>query len=192
MHDIDRGANPTAVRLAALAALRRAQEVGDGWIEGERPGHGPVGASAARGRMPRPSADDAPDQAPIVPPRLGAEGASGVFSAVEKAIRKSRAEFLARLTVYREKLDCETFGKSGAAEGELPWDDAQFVAHRISGVGRTLGFSDLGDAARQTEAAIAAFKRERTGARREAAIARVCGLAGLIEEICASGENCNA
>lgn len=190
MHDIDRGANPTAVRLAALAALRRAQETGDGWVEADRSARTPAAAPAQRGRMPRSSDDETPDPQAAAAPRLGTEGSAGVFSAVEKAIRKSRAEFLARLTVYREKLDCDAFGKAGA--GEPPWDEAQFVAHRISGVGRTLGFSDLGDAARQTEAAIAAFKRERTRDMRDVAAARVCGLVGLIEEICAAGENCRA
>ena len=189
MHDIDRGANPTAMRLAALAALRHAQ--GEDSSETEAPGD--------RGGLARASSD--PERRPGKPAK-GAKSASqeaaasaperpvGVYAAVEAALKRSRVEFLARLREYRGKLDCEAFKAAGADGLGRSLDEAQFVAHRIAGVGKTLGFAELGDHARQAEAAISAYKLESTADLRHTAILRVCKLVRQIEATCAEHEGC--
>lgn len=177
MHDIDRGANPTAARLAALAALRnapgaeeRARDTGHGRPTGRQ---GPGGSAADPGGPPP-------------------EPPASVYAAVESAVRRSRIEFLSRLLDYRRKLDCEAFKTAGPEHLGKSLDEAQFVAHRIAGVGKTLGFADLGDHARQAEAAITAYKLESTSDLRKTAIARVCTLVRLIEATCAEHEDCRA
>lgn len=179
MHDIDRGGKTTAARLAAMAALRNAQSEEDR----ARPGGGDGGRDT-RGRGPAgPRRGAAPDDAEA-PPRLGPEVSAGVYSAVEAALKRSRMEFLARLVDYKAKLDCETVKLGETDRFDTSLDEAQFVAHRIAGVGKTLGFADLGDQARQTEAAISAYKQDRTQELRNSAIRRICGLMGVIESIC--------
>ena len=191
MHDIDRGGNTTAVRLAALAALRKAQADGDLWGGDEAKPANALRNARRRGQHPRPPQDGSKETAANAAPRVAPDGSAGVFAAVEAAVRKSRVEFISRLVEYRTTLDCDTFG-SGVQTPDASMDEAQFIAHRISGVGKTLGFGDLGDAARQTEAAITAWKLERTQERKKTSISRICNLAGLIEEICANDDDCHA
>ena len=93
---------------------------------------------------------------------------------------------------YHRKLDCDAFKAHGPDGPGVSLDEAQFVAHRIAGVGKTLGFADLGDTARQAEAAITAYKLESTADLRQAAISRICKLMGLIEATCAEHEDCRA
>jgi len=70
-------------------------------------------------------------------------------------------------------------------------DEAMFAAHRIAGVGKTLGFPELGEAARRTEGAIAAYKKEFGSAElRSVFYSRICQLAGIIEAICADHDEC--
>ncbi len=193
MHDIDRGANPTAVRLAAMAALRKAQADSVPWAADEADETGPSTGRPGRGRAPRlPRAVAAPAPDPSPAPKYTQDGTAGVFAAVEAAVRKSRIEFVARLAEYRKMLDCDTFRRSGPDGPDQSMDEAQFVAHRIAGVGKTLGFADLGDAARQTEAAIAAYKLDRSQDLRNRSISRICTLAGLIETVCTENEECRA
>ena len=192
MHDIDRGGNTTAVRLAALAALRKAQDEGAFWEAGEAANEDSPAGRTGRGRTTRPPQADASDPELSVPPKLVPDGSSSVYAAVDAAVRKSREEFVARLVEYRERLDCDTFNEASAELPDAALDKAQFIAHRIAGVGKTLGFADLGDAARQTEAAIVAYKLERTSDLRKTSISRICNLAGLIEGICTDTDNCPA
>jgi len=185
MHDIDRGGSSTAVRLAALAALRNAQadstlaEEGEAEQAEQRRGHD------GRGRHPRMPKSSPPDTTP----GPGGDMPAGVYAAVEAAVKKSRIEFMARLLEYRRKLDCDTFKTPGPDGLGASLDEAQFIAHRIAGVGKTLGFADLGDTARQAEAAIAAYKLESTADMRHAAVSRICKLMGLIETICAENDD---
>jgi len=190
MHEIDRSGSATAVRLAALAALRKAQAEGGAWDMGEtkKDARAP-GSGNRRGRPVSTQDDGTPETGPT--PRLNPEGSAGVFAAVEAAVRKSRMEFIGRLLEYREKLDCGAF-RVGADLPETSMDDAQFIAHRIAGVGKTLGYADLGEAARQTETAILTWKRERSQEARKATVSRICDLAGLIETICDDEGSCYA
>lgn len=189
MHDIDRGANPTAARLAALAALRNAQSAEE---EGREAAHGrSAGRQAPDARHHADDLQGAGGPAPE-PSSLRPEPPAGVYAAVESAVRRSRVEFLSRLLDYRRKLDCEAFGTAGPEHLNRSLDEAQFVAHRIAGVGKTLGFADLGDQARQAEAAITAYKLESSSDLRKTAIARVCALVRLIEVTCAEHEDCRA
>lgn len=191
MHDIDRGANPTAARLAALTALRNGQEA-----EERETGADTLGRSARHkaGRHEQRPADPAPGSGGRAqdPAGQSPEPPASVYAAVESAVRRSRVEFLSRLSDYHRKLDCEAFKTAGSEGLGESLDEAQFVAHRIAGVGKTLGFADLGDHARQAEAAITAYKRESTSDLRKAAIARVCNLVRLIETTCAEHEDCQA
>ncbi len=57
---------------------------------------------------------------------------------------------------------------------------------------RPSGFADLGDTARQAEAAITAYKLESTADLRQAAVSRICKLMGLIETTCAENDDCRA
>jgi HPt (histidine-containing phosphotransfer) domain-containing protein len=196
MHDIDRGGNPTAVRLAALAALRNAQadstlaEEGEAEEAEKRMAHDSHGAHP---RKPKSSAQDPnPGNDPEIAHTRGQDVSAGVYAAVEAAVKKSRVEFMARLLEYRRKLDCDAFTAAGPDGPGASLDEAQFVAHRIAGVGKTLGFADLGDTARQAEAAITAYKLESTADLRQAAISRICKLMGLIEATCAEHEDCRA
>ena len=191
MHDMERGGNPTAARLAALAALRHAQADGTQDEEdteqtgrgGTQDGHG------QRADVPDSGASAAdPDPAPT----RGQDMSAGVYAAVEAAVKKSRIEFLARLLEYRRKLDCDAFRAAHPNELGASLDDAQFVAHRIAGVGKTLGFADLGDIARQAEAAITAYKLESSADLHQLAVARICQLTGLIETTCADQDDCPA
>ncbi len=172
MHDISRGANSTAARLAALTALREAQA--------EEALRHPNGVEAPA-NPPRAAGIDAPDTTH----RLGRDVSTGVFAAVEAAVQRSRLEFIDRLVEYRTALDCQAMKRAASGQLDGALDQAQFVAHRIAGVGKTLGFTELGDQARQTEAAITAYKVERTPALRETAVGRVCRLVGQIESVCA-------
>ena len=192
MHDIDRGGSTTAARLAALAALRKAQGEGAFWearatAEGTSPAR-PNG----RGRNGRSPDADATETELTAAPRLAPDGSAGVFAAVDAAVRKSRQEFIARLVEYRERLDCDSFKDAHADLPEASLDKAQFIAHRIAGVGKTSGFADLGDAARHAEAAIVAYKLERSPELRKTSISRVCKLSRLIEVICTDKDNCPA
>lgn len=189
MHDIDRGASPTAVRLAALAALRNAQGAEKGTKDAaqSRPAWRRTG-DEGHPADPVPRGGGAgPDQATPNP-----EPPAGVYAAVESAVRRSRVEFLSRLLDYRRKLDCEAFLSASPDNLGKSLDEAQFVAHRIAGVGKTLGFADLGDHARQAEAAITAYKIESTPDLRKTAIAQVCALVRLIEITSAEHEDCRA
>lgn len=189
MHDIDRGGNPTAARLAALSALRNAQ--GDDPLSRESDAEegGKRRAHDSRARVPRaPNGTTGADRDGAA--SLGQEVSAGVYAAVEAAVKKSRIEFLARLLEYRGKLDCEAF-KAAGPDGLGPsLDEAQFVAHRIAGVGKTLGFADLGEMARQAEAAIMAYKKDKSADLRRTAISRICLLMGLIEATCAEHKGC--
>lgn len=187
MHDIERGGNTTARRLAALAALRNAQgeaadgDENDGRSAGQRRTPGRPKGAAPRDETEHPAAS-----------RLGGEMSSGVYAAVEAAVQRSRVEFLARLGDYRQKLDCDAFSTPGSDARIQALDEAQFVAHRIAGLGKTLGFADLGDTARSAEAAITAYKLERTTELRQTAISRICKLSGMIEATCAEHGHCTA
>lgn len=189
MHDIDRGGNATAARLAALSALRNAQEDRSGSEAGEEQDGGPRRAMDARGRQPRVPKGGAAGPEPGAAATLGQEVSAGVYAAVEAAVQRSRVEFLARLLEYRGKLDCDAFRAAGPGAPGASFDEAQFVAHRIAGVAKTLGFADLGDMARQAEAAITAYKQETSHELRQVAIVRICTLMGLIEATCAEQED---
>lgn len=189
MHDIDRGGNTTAARLAALSALRNAQADHSG-AEGTQAKDGAQRrAQDGRGRQPRVPKGGAAGPEQYSASTLGHEVSAGVYAAVEAAVKKSRVEFLARLLEYRGKLDCDAFKAKPADTLGASFDEAQFVAHRIAGVGKTLGFADLGDMARQAEAAIAAYKQQSSAEMREAAISRICLLMGLIESTCAENQD---
>ena len=196
MHDIDRGGSTTAVRLAALAALRNAQADSTLAEEGEAEAAEQRGGHDGRGRHPRAPESNVPDTDldtdPDTTHRFGQDLSAGVYAAVEAAVKKSRIEFMARLLEYRRKLDCDAFKAAGPDGPCVSLDEAQFVAHRIAGVGKTRGFADLGDTARQAEAAITAYKLESSADLRQAAVSRICKLMGLIETTCAENDDCRA
>lgn len=189
MHDIERGGNTTATRLAALAALRdaRADDGRDG-AQGDGEDSAEHYARIARehASTPRSLRGSGPEHGPAS--RFGQD----VFAAVEVAVKRSRLEFIARLADYRRKLDCEAIRDADLERLAASLDEAQFVAHRIAGVGETLGFPDLGASARQTEAAITAYKLERSADLRQTAISRICTLSGLIDLTCAELGDCPA
>ncbi len=170
MHDIESEGSTAAVRLAAVAALKKVQSEGIAW--GSCPGPAPYQVRLQSGSEP-----------PSAPPRLNPEGSADVFAAVEAAVRKSRDEFLGRLQDYSAALDCTAL-KEPAAMPDAKLDEAQFIAHRIAGVGKTFGYAALGDAARATENAILAWKQEQSDELRRAAVAKVCNLADRIDAIC--------
>ncbi|PIE07078.1 MAG: hypothetical protein CSA74_09235 [Rhodobacterales bacterium] len=178
MHDSDRNDSATA-RLAGSAVGRRSCS-------------GSVGGAAASGKERYRAGlrgDDAPAPATTgLPPAGGMPPASptGVFAAVEAAVRKSRIEFAGRLQQYREKLDRIRL-RGAAVLPDAAMDEAQFIAHRIAGVGKTLGYAALGDAARVTETAILTWKQEQSDETRQAAFRTICTLAGLIGAICDDG-----
>ena len=178
--------------MAALAALRKAQGDAALWEAGETPDETPAGPRKPRGRATRPPMADAKTTDPDKAPKLKPDVSAGAFAAVEAAVRKSREEFVGRLVEYRKTLDCTALKAFGAEIPDASMDKAQFIAHRIAGVGKTLGFADLGDAARQAEAAIVAYKLERSSDLRNTSVSRICKLAGLIEIICADQDNCPA
>ncbi len=192
MHDIDRGGSATAVRLAALAALRKAQGEGAFWRTDDTPTPASRGGGSGRGSTAQPAPRDAVLPPLDTAPRLSTDGSASVFTAVEAAVRKSREEFVLRLAEYRKTLDCDLFKSAEATSSDAVFEQAQFIAHRIAGVGKTLGFADLGDAARQAEEAIVAYKLERSSDLRKTSVARICNLARLIEVICADEDNCPA
>jgi len=192
MHDIDRDGNATAVRLAALAALHKAQTDGGVHDVGEAPEAATQGDPDGRARSHRPPEGDAEATDTGAAHNHMPGGSAGVFAAVEAAVRKGRRDFVCRLMEYRQKLDCDAIRQPGADLPDRSIEEAQFIAHRIAGVGKTLGFADLGDAARQTEAAIAAYKLERSPDLRRISISRICDLARLIEGICVDQDNCPA
>ena len=188
MHDIDRGANLTAARLTALAALRNAQADEARDADRTRERSAPDGCS----RRAADTEDGSNDRPRDTAGGPASERPAGVYAAVESAVKRSRIEFLSRLLDYRRRLDCEAFATGGPDSFSESFDEAQFVAHRIAGVGKTLGFADLGDQARQAEAAITAYKLESTSDLRQIAIARICNLMRLIENTCAEHEDCQA
>lgn len=114
------------------------------------------------------------------------EKASDARAALEAAVRNSRAKFVARLAEYHKTLDHTAEVSMGEDRVASAFDEAMFVAHRIAGVGQTLGFPDLGELARQTETAIAACQREQdSAALRDVSCSQIRRLADLIKAICA-------
>ena len=109
MHDIDRGANSTAARLAALAALRNAQadEARDADRTRER------SAPDGRSRRAADTEDGSNDRPRDTAGGPASERPAGVYAAVESAVKRSRIEFLSRLLDYRRRLDCEAFATGG-------------------------------------------------------------------------------
>jgi len=108
------------------------------------------------------------------------------FAALEAAAKKSRRGFVAKLAEYRGELDFAGDPATGGDQLEAFLDRAMFISHRIAGAAKTLGFPELGDRARQCEAAIAASK-EAPGSfgQWKVPLARIHDLAGLIDVICA-------
>lgn len=110
-----------------------------------------------------------------------------VNAALEAAVAKSRAEFLRRLAEYQGKLGCDSIAAHDAQQQVASFslntrlDDAQFIAHRIAGLGLTLGFGELGDTARQTEAAIMAFRKDQSADRCQAAFLQIAELCSSID-----------
>ena len=67
------------------------------------------------------------------------------------------------------------------------------IAHRIAGVGKTYGFGELGDVAREAETAISAYRTQRGSPElRAVSIARINRLARIIEDICSNPTTCPA
>ncbi len=113
MHDIDRGGNPTAARLAALAALRNAQadstlaEEGEAEDAAQRSGHDGRGRHP---RVPKSNVGRTPDPDTAT---LGQERVGGRLRGRRGGGERSRIEFMARLLEYRSKLDCDAFKAAG-------------------------------------------------------------------------------
>ena len=113
--------------------------------------------------------------------------ASNALAGLEAAVSNSRAEFIARLPEYCKTLDHAAEATIGEDKQAPSIDEALFITHRIAGVGKTLGFPDLGDSARQTETAIAAYRRENDStALRDVSCSQIRHLTGLIKAICAA------
>ncbi|HGG63875.1 MAG TPA: hypothetical protein ENK34_04795 [Rhodobacteraceae bacterium] len=119
------------------------------------------------------------------------KAASNAIAGLEAAVRNSRAEFVARLPEYYKTLDHAAEAAMGEGILAPSVDEVMFIAHRIAGVGKTLGFPDLGDSARQTETAIAAYRCEQDSTvLRDISFSKIRHLAGLIEAICAAHGKC--
>lgn len=105
-------------------------------------------------------------------------------SPFESAVKKSRATFIMKLGEYHAAL-CRA-ANCNADELGAALDQAMLAANRIGGVGHTLGFGDLGDAAHRAETAILAYKKQTGSAeRRRVFRSRIRRLARMIEAICA-------
>ncbi|SMH53258.1 Hpt domain-containing protein [Maritimibacter sp. HL-12] len=110
----------------------------------------------------------------------------------EAAVKKSRRAFVEKLAEYHATLACAIISAPDADQSEPFVDAAMFVAHRIAGVGKTLGFAELGEAARRAEVAIAAYEKDLGSAERHSVChARICQLASIIEAICADHDDCH-
>jgi len=119
------------------------------------------------------------------------EKSNSALAPFEAAVKKSRGAFVEKLVEYHATLYC--VANSGADSDQLEEfiDEAMFAAHRIAGVGKTLGFPELGEAALRTEAAIAAYKKEFGSVElRSVFYSRICHLARIIEAICANQDEC--
>lgn len=110
----------------------------------------------------------------------------------EAAVKKSRRAFVEKLVEYHATLACAITAAPDADQSEPFVDEAMFVAHRIAGVGKTLGYPELGEAARRAEAAIAAYEKELGSAeQRSVCHTLLCQLASIIEAICADHDDCH-
>lgn len=160
------------------AALRRMKDLGEGSAASE--------------------AEPAPPTTPGTKPAGSSIGdrlnqSTGAFAALQAAIRKSRGDFVGRLAQYRDtlaNLDLET-GDPRQTDASL--ELAMRIAHRLSGTSKTFGFSALGDAARDAENAINAYRADRGSQElRAASIARINRLSWHIAEICSNPTTCPA
>lgn len=119
------------------------------------------------------------------------ENSNSALAPFEAAVKKSRGAFVEKLDEYHATLYCAANSGADIDQLEEFIDEAVFAAHRIAGVGKTLGFPELGEAARRTETAIVAYKQEFGSVElRSVFYLRICQLASIIEAICADHDEC--
>jgi len=118
---------------------------------------------------------------------------TNAFAALEAAVRKSRGDFVVRLAEYRDTLDRLELEGGEIRETDAALEIAMRIAHRIAGVGKTFGFEDLGDVARDAETAISDYRSRRGSPElRAESVAQINVLTGMIEHICAGHDTCLA
>ncbi|MBV7407486.1 response regulator [Maritimibacter sp. DP1N21-5] len=135
-------------------------------------------------RMPKPAeatGSDAANETTAPPVHMSVE------QALEAAVNKSRGQFVAKLAEYHVKLAQVAKADADQQQSDASIEEAMFIAHRIAGVGKTLGFPELGAVARQTEAALAAYRQELGSPElRKASVTRTDHLARVVEATYAS------
>lgn len=111
------------------------------------------------------------------------ERSRAALAALSPAVEKIRGEFVGKLTGYHARLRSAIMSDAKPEQQKALFDDASFVSHRIAGVGHTLGYSELGAAARRTEAMLAAYKSNDVSVGRDVVIAQIRQLMVMIEAI---------
>lgn len=176
MHNRDGGSHTTRMRGTASGASRSTS-----------PRSGPASQSNVIPLTPR--LKQRADQAAGDDrghPAMFRENVDGFLSPFEAAVKKSQGAFVVKLVEYHATLYTAANTDTDSDRFEASVEEALFAAHRIAGVGKTLGFGELGDAARKAEVAISAYQKNFGSAERYRRYqSRICQLARMIEAICA-------